>query len=204
MLRRLYRPGWRPAEIPDSKARPGVPCSRAATRFQACRQLISKGHVVNMMTQNRNARRSHRERCSLGGRGGARCARRRPLRLLGQDHRRVLPAVVRGARRAARKRGVPRQPARTQNAPAFGPASAASRTSRRWPNSTPPASRSCAGSSRPPRQPPTLEQLGRACRLERVSPASRVQGGHRRDAEGLCRRASRAARAQRARSQRDA
>src|SRR6185312_9339847 len=45
---------------------------------------------------------------ALGRRAGTRCACRRQLLLLGAQHRRVLSAVLRGAPRPPRERGVPR------------------------------------------------------------------------------------------------
>ncbi len=155
-----------------------------------------------MTLEKRITGRGDDGRPALGGRRRPRPASGRAVLLFGQHHRRVLPAFLRGAPGPARKRRVPRDWQPMPSARASGLASAAGRTSRRWPSSMRRKVAELCRFIESAEQAPGLEALGGSRRDERLSLPSRLQGGHGPDAEGVRRGAPRAARANRARSQR--
>ena len=142
------------------------------------------------------------QRPALGGSAGAQSEGGRQVRLFGQEHRRVLPALVCRAHRQARERRLPRHAGRRRarglsSLQALQARSAlARRPARGQGRGAVPVHRERRGTADARR--------ARAARgIERVSPASRVQGCHRPDAEGLCPCASREAGAQGAWQQRN-
>ena len=138
----------------------------------------------------------HRERSALG-RGASRAiaAADGTLLLLGQDHRRVLPALVRARVRPGPRTWTSTRRPPTPSARASGPASAASRTSRRWPSSTRRTVAELCRFIERAEQAPTLDELAERARAEhattciassRRSPASRPRPTRRRTARSAC------------------
>ena len=97
---------------------------------------------------------------------------------------------------------LPRDAPRRRSAPASGPASAASRTSRRWPSSNAARVAELCRFIESAERGAEPRGAGEPRGAEPLPPASRLQGRHRPDAQGLRGGAPRAARARGARPQR--
>ena len=148
------------------------------------------------MTKAANWRLDHgnRKRSALGAHRGARHGPPTAVLVFGGDHRRLLPAVMPVRARANPRTSRCTTRSKAPRRPASGPASAASRTGARSDAENAAPGRQGLPADRAERGSTVARRTGRGGRpAARLFPP-RVQGGDRRDAQGLCRRASRGAR----------